>query len=418
MPDMLMPQVPSAPAQAKPAANPSRAAEAKPESEADQKFSNVLKTRMQPEEEAAPAEAGSETKATTVPSDETDTTAAEGNALPQTGNVEDPALAALVPMLTGTASATAPAEPNADADADAAASAVAAAAAAVNPGLSGAAVSETPAPLLTEVSADDRKPMRQAADASQARGPWKYGAAELPETAQKAVAQAVRSAVTDSTDAAAPVLTPERFGAEVRAALAASHPHAQGLESALERLPTAAAQPTTSATGAAAQTLTAPVVQDAASARPALPTTTVDTHLRQPGWDQALGERVLWAANQKFQGAEIKLNPAHLGPVEVRVQLHNDQAQISFTAQHATTREALEAALPRLREMFNASGYSQVDVNVSQHSFADQHRNAQGFEGRFQTFARNGDDGEPVAGTLPGAGRMTGLPTSAIDVFA
>ena len=71
-----------------------------------------------------------------------------------------------------------------------------------------------------------------------------------------------------------------------------------------------------------------------------------------------------------------------------------------------------------LREMFNASGYSQVDVNVSQHSFADQHRNAQGFEGRFQTFARNGDDGEPVAGTLPGAGRMTGLPTSAIDVFA
>lgn len=416
MPDMLMPQVPSAPAPAKPAANPSRAAEAKPESEADQKFSNVLKTRMQPEEEAAPAEAGPETKATTVPPDETEAAAADGNALPQTGNVEDSALAALVPMLTGAASATAPDESTPDADA--AASAVAAAAVAVNPGLSGAAVSETPASLLTEMPADDRKPVRQSADASQARGPLKYGAAELPETAQKAVAQAVRTAVTESTDAAAPVLTPERFGAEVRAALAAGQPRALGPESTLERLPTAAAQPATSATGAAAQTLTAPVVQDAASARPALPTTTVDTHLRQPGWDQALGERVLWAANQKFQGAEIKLNPAHLGPVEVRVQLHNDQAQISFTAQHATTREALEAALPRLREMFNASGYSQVDVNVSQHSFADQHRHAQGFEGRFQTFARNGDDGEPVAGTLPGTGRMTGLPTSAIDVFA
>lgn len=411
MPDMLMPQVPAAPAPAKPAANPARAAETKPESEADQKFSNVLKTRMQPEDEAAPAEGERETTATSAAADEMSATDAEGKSLPPAGNAEDPALAALVPLMKG-AAAEATTEPQTTAG-----TAAAAAAAAVATGAPAAPLSESPAPVPTEVSTG-RKPVPQSAEAIQARGPWKTGAAELTETAQKAVAQVVRSAAAESADTGTPVLTSERFGAEIRAAVAATHNRAPGLESALERLTTPAAQQTTSANGAAAQTLTASPVQDAATARPVLPTTTVDTHLRQPGWDQALGERVLWVANQKLQGAEIKLNPAHLGPVEVRVQLHNDQAQISFTAQHAATRDALEAALPRLREMFAASGYSQVDVNVSQHSFAEQHRHAQGFEGRFQSFARNGDDGEPVAGALSGAGRMTGLPTNAIDVFA
>lgn len=418
MPDMLMPQVPPAPAPAKPAANSARPVESKPDSEADQEFSSVLKTRMQPEEKAAQAESEGEATVTAGSADTEAATGAEGKSLPQTGNVEDPALAVLVPLLTDTAPAVT-AEAETVSEADAATVSVTAATLGIT-GLPGdsAEVMPATAPAPAEAAAG-RKPEQRAADVWQARGPWKAGAAEVPEAAQKAVAQAVRSAVAESGEDAAPLLTPERFGAEVRAAVAANHNRAPGLEAALERLTANAAQPTTSTSApAAAQTLSAPAAaQDVASARPALPTTTVDTHLRQPGWDQALGERVLWAANQKFQGAEIKLNPAHLGPVEVRVQLHNDQAQISFTAQHATTRDALEAALPRLREMFSASGYNLVDVNVSQHSFAEQ-RHAQSFEGRFQAIARNGDDAETAAGPLPGTGRLTGLPTSAIDVFA
>src|SRR5690606_14335081 len=106
------------------------------------------------------------------------------------------------------------------------------------------------------------------------------------------------------------------------------------------------------------------------AARPALPSTAIDMPLRQAGWDQALGDRVVWMVNQKFQGAEIKLNPPQLGPIEVRIQMHHDQAQVSFTAQHGAVRDALEAALPRLREMFAANGLGLGDVNVSQQSFA------------------------------------------------
>ena len=76
----------------------------------------------------------------------------------------------------------------------------------------------------------------------------------------------------------------------------------------------------------------------------------------------------------RLQGAEIRLNPAHLGPLEVRIQIQNDQANINFTAQHGMVREALEAAIPRLREMLGESGLQLNNVTVSDQSLAEQRR--------------------------------------------
>ncbi|WJW74570.1 flagellar hook-length control protein FliK [Thiohalobacter sp. IOR34] len=106
------------------------------------------------------------------------------------------------------------------------------------------------------------------------------------------------------------------------------------------------------------------------------PSATLAVPLQQPGWDEALGERVLWMTGQKLQAAEIKLNPPQLGPIEVRIQMHQDQAQVSFTAHHAVVRDALEAAIPRLREMLGDSGLQLLDVNISEHSFAEQRQAA------------------------------------------
>ena len=116
--------------------------------------------------------------------------------------------------------------------------------------------------------------------------------------------------------------------------------------------------------------------QSTPSAPPGLPTISLGTPLNQGAWDQALGERIQWMANHKLQGAQIKLNPANLGPMEVRIQVQNEQASIQFTSAHGVVREALEAALPRLRDMFDASGVELVDVDVSGQSFAEQQRTA------------------------------------------
>ena len=120
--------------------------------------------------------------------------------------------------------------------------------------------------------------------------------------------------------------------------------------------------------------VTSPSVQGSSSATPALATLSVNTPLAQGNWDQALGERIQWMVSQKMQGAQIRLNPAQLGPMEVRIQVHNDQASIQFSSAHSMVREALEAALPRLRDMFDASGVELVDVDVSGHSSAGEQR--------------------------------------------
>ncbi|MFQ5643760.1 MAG: flagellar hook-length control protein FliK [Thiogranum sp.] len=138
-------------------------------------------------------------------------------------------------------------------------------------------------------------------------------------------------------------------------------------------------------------------VQSASSGpAPAVPTLTLGTPLNQGGWDQALGERIQWMAGQKLQGAQIKLNPAHLGPMEVRIQVQNEQASIQFVSAHGVVREALEAALPRLREIFDASGVELVDVDVSGQSFAEQQRSAG--EGKATAWQGEGEATEQDAG--------------------
>lgn len=93
------------------------------------------------------------------------------------------------------------------------------------------------------------------------------------------------------------------------------------------------------------------------------------THVR---WAQDLGERVQWMVNRSMNGAEIRLNPPQLGPIEVRIQMQQEQANVAFTAQHANVRDAIEAAIPRLREMLGQQSLNLVNVDISQHSFADQ----------------------------------------------
>ncbi|GIZ12173.1 flagellar hook-length control protein FliK [Pseudomonas sp. NCCP-436] len=96
--------------------------------------------------------------------------------------------------------------------------------------------------------------------------------------------------------------------------------------------------------------------------------------MQQAGWSEALVERVMWLSSQNLQSAEIQLDPAELGRLEVRVNLTQDQAQVSFASANAGVREALEGQMHRLRELFTQQGMNLADANVSDH--------AQGREGQ------------------------------------
>lgn len=198
------------------------------------------------------------------------------------------------------------------------------------------------------------------------------------------------------------------------AQLAARNPDAAGLQ----RLASTEAMFSHATPG---QGMTQTAQLNPAGGQPALPTTQVPLPMQHPQWGDALSEKVMWVTNQKLQGAEIKLNPPQLGPIEVRVSLNNDsgqsQAQVHFTAQHALTRDALESAMPRLREMFNANGVDLVDVNVSDRSFAEQDRDtAQAQQQQFMAGLGETVDGEE--GVQGVSAKITQLPDGMLDLFA
>ncbi len=83
------------------------------------------------------------------------------------------------------------------------------------------------------------------------------------------------------------------------------------------------------------------------------------------GWANAIADRLMWMVQGDQQSARLKLNPPNLGPLEVRVSINQEQASVSFLANHAAVRDALEAALPRLREMFDQQSIQLVRADVS-----------------------------------------------------
>jgi flagellar hook-length control protein FliK len=105
----------------------------------------------------------------------------------------------------------------------------------------------------------------------------------------------------------------------------------------------------------------------------------VDLPVGQPKWGGEFAQKVVWLSSQQHQVAEIRLNPAHLGPVEVMLSITQDQATAQFSSPHLAVREAIEQALPRLREMMAENGITLGNVMVGSDSFQQDNRQQQAY---------------------------------------
>lgn len=135
------------------------------------------------------------------------------------------------------------------------------------------------------------------------------------------------------------------------------------------------------------------------------------------GWDRAIGERLVWMVKGERQLAELKITPPNLGPLEVRLSVNNDQASVTFLSNHAQVRDALEAAIPRLREMMQQESLQLVDVNVGaqdrgQHQAGN--RQAAGQAGDLSAGPDGDQAGEGGSLSLTDKARGIGL----VDLFA
>jgi flagellar hook-length control protein FliK len=123
----------------------------------------------------------------------------------------------------------------------------------------------------------------------------------------------------------------------------------------------------------------------------------VKTGVGKAGWNQSFSNQIVMMAANGVQQAKIKLNPMSLGPVEAMVKLSGETAVVNLTSLHLSTKDALESAIPRLKEMLNENGFSQVDVNVS-------HQDKQQQEAALanKEHSKTGTNNEHGNSTMPG----------------
>lgn len=157
-------------------------------------------------------------------------------------------------------------------------------------------------------------------------------------------------------------------------------------------------------------------VQSATAATPPTVTTAIDIPVPDRAWGAAINERVLLMAARNQQNAEIRLSPPDLGPLRVQVTFEDGAAEVTFTAQHLMTREAIESALPRLRELFTSNGLALGNASVSDQGIADGRHDSETVGN--QSAGQAEDASESGASDVPGTqGRRQLVSNALIDTF-
>jgi flagellar hook-length control protein FliK len=91
-----------------------------------------------------------------------------------------------------------------------------------------------------------------------------------------------------------------------------------------------------------------------------------------PAWDNQVGQKIVWMVAGKEQSASLTLNPPDMGPMQVVLSVTNDHATVTFSSATPEVRQALEDAMPKLREMMSESGISLGNTSVNDGSAQQQ----------------------------------------------
>ena len=114
-----------------------------------------------------------------------------------------------------------------------------------------------------------------------------------------------------------------------------------------------------------------------------------------------LRERVTLMVRQNIQVAEIRLDPAGLGQMQIKIDMQQEQASVQFIVQQPQAKELLEQQLPRLREMLQQQGIQLTEGQVQQQSQQQERQMAQRNSGRGNGAGGNADGTEdPTAAAV------------------
>jgi len=143
---------------------------------------------------------------------------------------------------------------------------------------------------------------------------------------------------------------------------------------------------------------------------------TINAYPGKTGWDQAISQKVMWMVGAGEQSASLTLNPPDMGPLQVVIHVHNDQADTTFISDNAEVRQALQDGMANLRDKMNESGIQLGQANVSSGGQSQQ-AFQQAAQSRMAAQANN--NGAPVVADKVGtANTMVRVANGLVDTFA
>lgn len=168
--------------------------------------------------------------------------------------------------------------------------------------------------------------------------------------------------------------------------------------------------------------------QEIAKAATAVPTDKLSSRVGSQAWDQQLGQKIIFMAAGGEQTATMELNPPDLGPLQVVLSVNKDQATAAFSSAAPEVRQALENALPKLKEMMSDAGIQLGSATVSS-GMSDQSNSAfnqqagAAHSGNGGNGGRSGngygrDSSANEADAARSAPPQRRLPSGAVDTFA
>ncbi len=110
--------------------------------------------------------------------------------------------------------------------------------------------------------------------------------------------------------------------------------------------------------------LSSPSFHRAGAAAPA-PDMPNQAGLTEKAVADAFTEKVVWMTGQGAQRANLKLHPAELGALQIRVTMMDNSAHVEIHAQNADTGDLLESLLPKLQSTLEQQGVKIDELKLS-----------------------------------------------------
>ncbi len=128
--------------------------------------------------------------------------------------------------------------------------------------------------------------------------------------------------------------------------------------------------------------------------------TSIDLPVGHAEWGDKLVGKLTWLTANKLSVAEIHLTPPDMGPMEVRVQVQQDQASVTVHSANAAVRDQLELHSHRLRDMLNQQGIALDQFDVSDSPGQRDGGRESGSEDGSSMMSRQHDDDDAPSGVV------------------